>query len=512
MPVSVSTICHLGLEGRMIHVEVDISNGLPSFTIVGLADTAVLEARERIRLAIKNSGYAFPPTRKTISLAPADMRKHGPAFDLAMAVGLLAASKQIPLSAFKGALLGELSLSGEVRPIPGIIPLLLYAKKSGMSPVIIPKGNADEASIIDGLEVHAVSTLQEAVAYFQGKRELEKIIPRKHADAHLLSYNTDPFDGIVGQEKAKKAIAIAAAGHHNIILSGPPGIGKSLLAHAIQKLLPPLTAEEFLEVASMYSIRGINLFDQTILKLRSRPVREIHHTSSLAAIIGGTSELLPGEISLAHRGVLVLDEISEFPRDRIEALRQPIEEGSVTLSRASGTVTYPAKFLILATTNPCPCGFLGDRQTSCRCTQGSLKAYQRRISGPILDRIDLRVSMEPVSRGAMITQRGNEKSMSQDLMASVILARSRQQMRYANTACITNADLTSKELSTYCILDASAQKLLIRAAENLSLSARGIHRMIKLARTIADMEPENHERINMHHVMHALQYRDSNAP
>lgn len=520
MPVTISTISHRGLEGRMIQVEVDISAGLPSFTIVGLADAAVLEARERIRSAIKNSGYQFPQTRKVISLAPADVRKHGPAFDLAMAVGILAASKQTSLTHFDGVLLGELTLSGELLPIRGVVPLLLHARKAGVSQVIIPEKNKSEASIVEGIDVRIAGSLREVVEGLIGKRELRGVekrslvgVEKSDSDGEVGAIR-DPFEGIVGQERAKRAIAIAAAGHHNILLSGPPGVGKSLLAHVISDLLPPLSYDEYLEVASIYSVRDIDLLREHLLQQKRRPVREIHHTSSLVSIIGGTAELLPGEISLAHRGVLVLDEISEFPRTSIEALRQPIEDGCVTLSRAAGTATYPAKFLLFATTNPCPCGFLNDPKSPCVCTQGSIHQYQRRISGPILDRIDLRVTMEPVNKKSVISHRSltQVSPTSQALISAISRARARQRGRFLHTLhtkepILTNSDLTAKNLSQYCPLDEPSQKTLGKAAESLNLSARSIHRIIKLARTIADMDQSQESSIESRHIAEALQYR-----
>ncbi len=517
MPVTIFAISSVGLDGRMIQVEVDITPGMPMCTIVGLADTAVLEARERIRSAIKNSGYIFPPTRKTISLAPAHVPKHGPAFDLAMAVGLLAASKQVPAPPATTVLLGELSLDGAVRPIQGVIPLLLHAQKEHIKEVIVSFENHREASLVQGLTIVPVKNLKDVVEYLNyghlspafGAEVLDLHRIGNEEGGNVSAERKPVFEGIIGQARAKKALAIAAAGHHNMLVSGPPGIGKSLLARAISNLLPPLPYDEFLEVASIHSLRGSHIFDDEYLKNQKRPVRYIHRTTTSKALFGGTSDLLPGELSLAHHGVLVLDEISEFPRSLVESLRQPIEDQSITITRAAGSVTYPAKFLLFATTNPCPCGYFGDKKTKCRCSEKVVEHYQKRLSGPILDRIDLKVTMESINHASIISERQANKNLAQELLlpAIILRARQRQRDRYIGTPFTTNADLTSKEISKFCPLSPEAIERLTRAAEKLHLSARGIHRLIKLARTIADMSDEIYTHLSAAHIIEALQYR-----
>ena len=509
MLAKVTSAAVVGLDAVPITVEVDIAaQGLPSFTIVGLPDKAVEESKERVRAALRNIGADIPPKRITVNLAPADLPKEGPAYDLHIALGILVASEQLPTFDISDSLfLGELSLDGSLRRIWGILPCAIMARDKNFKNLFIPFDNVDEAAVVDKINVFATKTLRELFDHFASKlsrpEAQKRISPAPHQKIKFKANVDDQYDfeNIRGQESAKRALEIAAAGSHNILMKGPPGAGKTLMARSFATILPKLSFEESLEVTKIYSVANLLSIDQPIIT--SRPVRSPHHTTSHIGLIGGGNMPRPGEISLAHRGVLFLDEFPEFPRHVLEALRQPMEDGHITISRAAGSVKYPSRFTLVAAANPCPCGFFGDEVRNCTCSPGAITRYQKRISGPILDRIDMHVSVPAIPPGKLT---GEHRSESSSIIQSrVQKARDYQLKRFKGLKITSNAEMNNKQLKAFCNLDNQSILLLKQAIAKLNLSARAFHRVIKIARTIADLESS--EKIKSNHVAEALQYR-----
>ncbi len=494
----------IGLNAYEVWVETDVTNSLPGFSIVGLPDAAVNEARDRVKPAVKNSGYTFPSRKVVVNLAPADLKKNGTGFDLPMAVGVLIEEEVLTSEQVKDyAFIGELSLDGLIRPIIGVLPLVLGLKNAGIKNIIVPKANVNEAALIEGINVYGAEHLADVVAHFTDNKISPTVIDaRKYLEADIERDYPYDFKDVKGQQKAKKALEIAAAGGHNILMIGSPGSGKTLMAKCFPSILPPLTLDEALELTKIYSVSGLLREDEPLMV--QRPYRAVHHTASANGIIGGGSNPKPGEITLAHRGALFLDEMVEFPRNVLEVLRQPLEDGEIVISRAQHSVRYPAKFILVGAMNPCPCGYLGDKDKNCMCSDFQINRYLAKLSGPLLDRIDLQIDVPRLTPEELLNYNNVEED-SATIRRRVINARKIQNERYKNDGILTNSELTSKMIKKYCRLDEVSSQMLKLAAVKYQLSGRRYDRILKLARTIADLAGS--EDISQLHISQALQYR-----
>lgn len=500
----IKTATAIGINAYEVSVETDVVNSLPAMSIVGLPDASINEARDRVRSAIKNSGYSFPSKKVVVNLAPADLKKIGTSFDLPIAIGILTEEEVLDSEKLKDyAFIGELSLDGTIRAVAGVLPLVLGLKEVGIKNVIVPKENAKEAALNGEVNVYGATHLTDVVNHFTETKITPTVVD---VSAYLNSQTNQnyPFDfkDVKGQHKAKKALEIAATGGHNLLMIGSPGSGKTLMAKCFASILPPLELSEALELTKIYSICGLLPTDEPLMV--KRPYRSVHHTASANGIIGGGSSPKPGEITLANRGVLFLDEMVEFPRQVLEVLRQPLEDGEIVISRAKHSVKYPAKFMLLGAMNPCPCGFLGDKEKQCTCSDFQINRYLSKLSGPLLDRIDIQVDVPRLTPTELLATTEIEED-SATIRKRVIAARKIQAIRYKNDNILTNSELTSELIKKYCQLDSKSQELMKVAIVKYQLSGRRYDRVLKLARTIADLA--NSENIQQIHLMQALQYK-----